>query len=107
MVDMGGSATGLGKIGRSYRKDLQVEKEIYTIIYNSIHNMTTKTISFRATDDQIHLIDRLVEEGDYTSRGELIRNLLRKVEQKELSMQARKDIEEARKQKGRPLDDLF
>jgi len=69
--------------------------------------MTTKTISFRATEDQIHLIDRLVEEGDYTSRGELIRSFLRNVEEKELSERAKKDIEEARKQKGRPLDDLF
>lgn len=69
--------------------------------------MSTKTISFRATDDQIHLIDRLVENGDYTSRGELIRSLLRKVDEKELSERAKKDIEEARKQKGRPLDDLF
>ncbi|MDP6156445.1 MAG: ribbon-helix-helix domain-containing protein [Candidatus Thermoplasmatota archaeon] len=69
--------------------------------------MSTKTISFRATEDQIHLIDRLVEDGDYTSRGELIRSLLRKIEEKELSDRAKKDIEEARKQKGRPLDDLF
>jgi len=69
--------------------------------------MSTKTISFRATEDQIHLIDRLVEEGDYTSRGELIRSFLRNVEEKELSERAKKDIEEARKQKGRPLDDLF
>jgi len=69
--------------------------------------MTTKTISFRATVDQVHLIDRLVDEGDYTSRGELIRSLLRNVEEKELSDRAKRDIEEARKQKGRPLDDLF
>ena len=69
--------------------------------------MSTKTISFRATDDQLHLIDRLVEEGDYTSRGELIRSFLRNVEDKELSDKAKKDIEEARYQKGRPLDDLF
>ena len=57
--------------------------------------MSTKTISFRATEDQIHLIDRLVEDGDYTSRGELIRSLLRKIEEKELSDRAKKDIEEA------------
>ncbi len=77
------------------------------MVNNSIHYMSTKTISFRATEDQIHLIDRLVEDGDYTSRGELIRSLLRKIEEKELSDRAKKDIEEARKQKGRPLDDLF
>ena len=77
------------------------------MVHNSIHIMSTKTISFRATEDQIHLIDRLVEEGDYTSRGELIRSFLRNVEEKELSERAKKDIEEARKQKGRPLDDLF
>jgi len=36
-----------------------------------------------------------------------LRNMLRNVEEKELSDQAKRDIEEARKQKGRPLDDLL
>lgn len=69
--------------------------------------MATKTISFRATNDQIKLIDELVEKGDYTSRGELLRNLLRNIEQKELSDKVKKEIEIARKQEGRPLDDIL
>ncbi len=69
--------------------------------------MATKTISFRATEDQVKLIDELVEKGDYTSRGELIRNLLRNIERKEISDQVKKDIEIARKQEGRPLDDIL
>ncbi len=69
--------------------------------------MATRTISFRATEDQVKLIDELVEKGDYTSRGELIRNLLRNIEQKEISDQVKKDIEIARKQEGMPLDDIL
>lgn len=69
--------------------------------------MATKTISFRATNDQIKLIDELVEKGDYTSRGELLRNLLRNIEEKELSDEVKKRIEIARKQEGRPLDDIL
>ncbi len=79
----------------------------YTIIYNSIHHMATKTISFRATNDQIKLIDELVEKGDYTSRGELLRNLLRNIEKKELTDKVKKEIKIARKQEGRPLDDIL
>lgn len=69
--------------------------------------MATKTISFRATNDQIKLIDELVEKGDYTSRGELLRNLLRNIEKKELTEKVKKEIEIARKQEGRPLDDIL
>ncbi len=69
--------------------------------------MATKTISFRATNDQIKLIDELVEKGDYTSRGELLRNLLRNIEQKELSDKVKKEIENARKQEGKSLDDIL
>ena len=69
--------------------------------------MATRTISFRATEDQVKLIDELVEKGDYTSRGELIRNLLRNIERKEISDQVKKDIEIARKQEGMPLDDIL
>lgn len=68
--------------------------------------MATKTISFRATEDQVKLIDELVEKGDFTSRGEFIRNLLRNIERKEISDQVKKDIEIARKQEGMPLDDI-
>ncbi len=69
--------------------------------------MATKTISFRATNAQIKLIDELVEKGDYTSRGELLRNLLRNIEEKELSDKVKKEIEMARKQEGRPLDEIL
>ena len=69
--------------------------------------MATKTISFRATNDQIKLIDELVEKGDYTSRGELLRNLLRNIEKKELTDKVKKEIKIARKQEGRPLDDIL
>ncbi len=72
-----------------------------------VYNMATKTISFRATNDQIKLIDELVEKGDYTSRGELLRNLLRNIEKKELTEKVKKEIEIARKQEGRPLDDIL
>ena len=69
--------------------------------------MATKTISFRATNDQIKLIDELVEKGNYTSRGELLRNLLRNIEEKELSDKVKREIEIARKQDGIPLDDIL
>ncbi len=69
--------------------------------------MTTKTISFRAKEEQIKLLDELVESGNYTSRGELLRNLLRNIEKKELSDKVKKEIESARKQEGKPLDDLL
>lgn len=69
--------------------------------------MVTKTISFRATKDQAELIDELVEKGNYTSRGELFRSLLRNIERKELSDKVKKEIEHAREQEGRPLDDIL
>ncbi|MEA1904687.1 MAG: type II toxin-antitoxin system ParD family antitoxin [Candidatus Hadarchaeota archaeon] len=67
----------------------------------------TKNVSFKATKEQIELIDRAVESGRFTSRGEFLRSLLRKVEDVELSEEAKRDIEEARKQEGKPLDELF
>ena len=69
--------------------------------------MSTKTISFKATDEQVKFIDEMVTEGHYTSRGELLRSLIRKVENKRLSEKAIKYIEEARQQKGRKLDDIL
>jgi len=69
--------------------------------------MSTKTISFRATKDQVELIDELVEKGNYTSRGELFRSLLRNIERKELSDKVKKEIKHAREQEGRPLDDIL
>jgi len=69
--------------------------------------MTTKTISFRAKEDQVELLDELVEKGNYTSRGELLRNLLRNIEKKELTEKVKKEIETAREQEGRPLDEIL
>lgn len=67
----------------------------------------TKNVSFKATEEQIEQIDEAVESGRFTSRGEFLRSLLRKVEEAELSKKAKRDIEEARKQEGEPLDEIF
>jgi len=67
----------------------------------------TRNVSFKATKEQIELIDRAVESGRFTSRGEFLRSLLRRVGDAELSEMAKRDIDEARKQEGRPLDELF
>ncbi len=69
--------------------------------------MSTKTISFRAKEEQVKLLDELVEKGNYTSRGELLRNLLRNIEKKELTDKVKKEIETAREQEGRPLDEVL
>ncbi len=69
--------------------------------------MATKTISFRAKEEQVELLDELVEKGNYTSRGELLRNLLRNIEKKELTDKVKEEIETAREQEGRPLDDIL
>ncbi len=69
--------------------------------------MSTKTISFRAKEEQVELLDELVEKGNYTSRGELLRNLLRNIEKKELTDKVKKEIETAREQEGRPLDEVL
>ncbi|KXB08285.1 hypothetical protein AKJ58_00360 [candidate division MSBL1 archaeon SCGC-AAA385D11] len=67
----------------------------------------TKNVSFKATEEQIEQIERAVKSGRFTSRGEFLRSLLRKVEDAELSEKAKSDIEEARKQEGKPLEELF
>lgn len=67
----------------------------------------SKNVSFKATKEQIKLIDNAVKSGRFTSRGEFLRSLLRKVEDAELSEMAKRDIDEARKQEGKPLDELF
>lgn len=64
------------------------------------------TISFKAPKSMAKEIEKNVKEGNYTSKGEYIRSLLRNTERKELSEKAKKDIETARKQEGRPLDEL-
>lgn len=66
----------------------------------------SKVVSFKAEDDMVKEIDRAVEGGNFTSRGEFLRSLLRNLEEKKLSEQAKKDIEEARKQEGIPLNEL-
>ena len=38
---------------------------------------TTKTLNVRITESQHEELDDLVERGDYTSKGEFIRELLR------------------------------
>ena len=38
---------------------------------------TTKTLNVRITDSQHEELNALVERGDYTSKGEFIRELLR------------------------------
>lgn len=62
--------------------------------------MSTKTISFRATEAQVKIIERSMRKGKYTSKGEFLRSLLRNVEEKELSEEARERIEKAREEKG-------
>ncbi|MFO8110563.1 MAG: hypothetical protein R6U17_08640 [Thermoplasmata archaeon] len=58
-------------------------------------------------EERIKLIDELVERGHYTSRGELLRNLLCNIEKKEFSGKVKREIEIARKQEGRPLDETL
>jgi hypothetical protein len=66
-----------------------------------------KNVSFEATKEQIEQIDKAVELGGFSSRGEFLRSLLRKVENVKLSEKAKQDIEEARKQEGEPLGEFF
>lgn len=67
----------------------------------------TGVVSFKATEKQIRDLDRAVNEGGFTSRGEFLRTLLRQVEHKRLSEEAKKDIDEARKQEAKPLDEIL
>ncbi len=62
--------------------------------------MATKTISFRATEEQVKMIERNMEKGNYTSKGEFLRTLLRNVEEKKLSEEAKKKIRKARGEEG-------
>lgn len=63
-------------------------------------------VSFKAPEEMVEELDKSVERGNFTSRGELLRSLIRNMEHKKLSEKAKKDIEEARDQEGKPLDDL-
>ncbi len=62
--------------------------------------MATKTISFRATEEQVEMIERNMEKGNYTSKGEFLRTLLRNVEEKKLSEKAKKKIRKSRMEEG-------
>jgi Arc/MetJ-type ribon-helix-helix transcriptional regulator len=66
----------------------------------------SSVVSFKAPEDMLEDIDEAVEAGNFTSRGELLRTLVRNLENRKLSDKARKDIEESRKQEGRPIDEL-
>ena len=76
------------------------------IKFYKVYQFMSKVVSFKAPEDMIEDLDKSVEDGNFTSRGELLRSLVRSTENKKLSEKARKDIEEARDQKGRPLDEL-
>lgn len=67
----------------------------------------SKVISFKAPTGMAEEIDNYVEEGNYTSRGEFLRSLMRNVERKKLSEKAKKSIEKAREQESEPIDDLL
>lgn len=72
--------------------------------------MSTRTLSFKATENQIEEIDRIVEEKGYTSRGEFMRELLRDNMEPELTEEAVGRIKEGREQlsggKGKTLEEL-
>ncbi|MFB6245772.1 MAG: ribbon-helix-helix domain-containing protein [Candidatus Nanohaloarchaea archaeon] len=72
--------------------------------------MSTATVSFKATEEQVEEIDRVVEERGYTSRGEFIRELLRDRMEPELTEEAIDRIKTGRKQlhegEGTQLEDL-
>lgn len=66
----------------------------------------SSVVSFKAPEDMIEELDESVEKGNFTSRGELLRSLVRNMENKKLSEKAREDIEAAREQEGQPIDEL-
>jgi Arc/MetJ-type ribon-helix-helix transcriptional regulator len=72
--------------------------------------MSTKTVSFKATEDQVKQIDEAVESGQFTSRGEYLRNLLREHSEPTLTDRAVEKINRGRKQisegEGTELEDL-
>ncbi len=72
--------------------------------------MATKTVSFKASKKQLEEINRIVKEKGYTSKGEFIRELLRKNMEPELTQEAIKRIKEGRRQlaggEGKEIEDL-
>lgn len=77
----------------------------YSLLYNTMSD--SQVISFKAPKEMVGEVDEAVKQGNYTSRGEFLRALLRNVEEKKLSNKAKKDISEARKQEGKPLNELL
>ncbi|MEA3254256.1 MAG: hypothetical protein U9Q22_00290 [Candidatus Altiarchaeota archaeon] len=67
----------------------------------------TQVVSFKATEKQVRDMDAIVKAEDFTSRGELLRALLRRLESRRLSEEVKRDIDEGRRQEGRPLNELF
>ncbi len=68
--------------------------------------MSTRTVSFKAPEDMIDTIDQAVEEGNYTSRGEFLRDVLRNIEIRPLSEEAKDRIQKGRQDDPIPLDEL-
>lgn len=68
--------------------------------------MSTETVSFKAPEDMVRTIEQAVEDGNYTSKGEFLRDLIRNIEHRKLTDQARDDIKEARQQDSQSIDDL-
>jgi Arc/MetJ-type ribon-helix-helix transcriptional regulator len=72
--------------------------------------MSTKTVSFKASEDHVERIDKIVEEKGYTSRGEYLRELLRNNIEPELTSETIERIKESRRQlssgEGKELEDL-
>jgi len=63
-----------------------------------VYLVMSSVVSFKAPEDMVEELDESVEKGNFTSRGELLRNLVRNMENKKLSEEAKKDIEKARQQ---------
>lgn len=51
----------------------------------------SKAVSFKAEKGMVEEIDRAVEAGNFTSPGEFLRSLLRNLEERKLSEQARRE----------------
>jgi len=68
--------------------------------------MSTETVSFKAPEDMVEKIEQAVEDGNYTSKGEFLRDLIRNVERRKLSRKAQQDIDQARGQDSRSIDEL-
>lgn len=72
--------------------------------------MSTTTVSFKAPKKQLEKIDQLVEEKGYTSRGEFLRDIIRREMEPELTEEAVERIENAREQlkkgEGKSIEEI-